>query len=216
MSRDRKSGRRPARAAARSGGGILVGIFIGLVLGAVIAVGAAWYFTRANPFQSAPLAPRSSSEPGSAPLALPGKPGDRPLVKQDFEFYKILPQGEPQEAPPPEPAQKPGPKPADAKVAVVKPVEPPRSAEPKPAEPKAAERIYLQIGSFENPAEADNLKARLALAGIEASAQRTKLPDGRVVHRVRVGPFANPEQMNPMRARLAESGFAGTVTRNGP
>ena len=30
MSRDRKSGRRPARGAARSGGGILVGIFIGL------------------------------------------------------------------------------------------------------------------------------------------------------------------------------------------
>jgi cell division septation protein DedD len=215
LSRDRKSGRQPARGAGRSGGGILVGIFIGLVFGALIAVGAAWYFTRANPFQSAPVAPRPSSEPGSAPLALPGKPGDRPVVKQDFEFYKILPQGEPQEAAPPALATSAAPKPADPKVAAAKPLEQPRPTEPKPAETKATERLYLQIGSFENPAEADNLKARLALAGIEASAQRARLPDGRVVHRVRVGPFSNPEHMNPMRARLAESGFAGTVTRNG-
>ncbi|HMZ28771.1 MAG TPA: SPOR domain-containing protein [Thauera aminoaromatica] len=76
------------------------------------------------------------------------------------------------------------------------------------------ERIYLQVGSFENPSEADNLKARLALSGIQASAQRTQLPDGRIVHRVRVGPFAKPEDMNPMRARLSDAGFNASVSRN--
>lgn len=70
------------------------------------------------------------------------------------------------------------------------------------------------MGAFENPSEADNLKARLALAGIEASAQRAQLADGRVVHRVRVGPFSRPEDMNPMRARLAEAGFNASVSRN--
>ena len=61
--------------------------------------------------------------------------------------------------------------------------------------------MYLQVGAFENPNEADNLKARLALSGIQASAQRTQLPDGRVVHRVRIGPYARPEDMNPMRLK---------------
>ncbi|NMG17151.1 SPOR domain-containing protein, partial [Aromatoleum bremense] len=76
--------------------------------------------------------------------------------------------------------------------------------------------LYLQIGAFENPAEADNLKARLALAGIEASAQRAQLPDGRTMHRVRIGPFAKPEDMNPVRTRLAEAGFTGTVVKASP
>ena len=92
MSRDRKPAR-AARAPARSAGGTLIGIFIGLVFGALIAAGAAWYFTRANPFQPAPVAPRVQA-PDNGPAALPGKPGDRPVVKQDFEFYRILPQGE--------------------------------------------------------------------------------------------------------------------------
>ena len=196
------------RAPAKSGGGILVGIFIGLVFGALIAAGAAWYFTRANPFQSAAVAPAPpTSQQDWSPRALPGKPGDRPVVKQDFEFYKILPQGEPQPAAPVDEAQPK--KVAPPQTAAVKP-------EPiKPAQEAKAERLYLQIGAFIDPAEADNLKARLALAGIAASAQRVRLADGRTVHRVRGGPFASPEQMNPMRARLAESGFAGTVTRAG-
>ncbi len=192
MSRDRKSPRKSIRSSpAKSGGGTLIGIFIGLMLGALIAAGAAWYFTRANPFQAAPVAPRvpTGDQP---PAALPGKPGDRPVVKQDFEFYKILPQGDNVPTPAAQPATPP----------------------PAPVvEAKPAERLFLQVGAFENAAEADSLKARLALAGIEASAQRAQLPDGRTVHRVRVGPFSSPEQMNPVRGRLAAAGFSASVSR---
>ena len=200
MSRDRKPARKPTRAPARSAGGTLIGIFIGLVFGALIAAGAAWYFTRANPFQPAPVAPRVQAPADQGPAALPGKPGDRPVVKQDFEFYKILPQGDnvPSQQAPVQPAA----------------VQVPPVAAPTPEKP--LERIYLQIGAFENPSEADNLKARLALAGIEASAQRGQLPDGRTIHRVRVGPFSKPEEMNPVRSRLAEAGFNATVSRTGP
>lgn len=204
MSRDRKPVRKPARAPAKSAGGTLIGIFIGLVFGALIAAGAAWYFTRANPFQPAPVAPRVQSPAEQGPAALPGKPGDRPVVKQDFEFYRILPQGDNVPSPvAPQGAQQVPQQQAPAPVV---------EASPQPAE-RVAERLYLQVGSFENPSEADNLKARLALSGIQASAQRTQLPDGRVVHRVRVGPFAKPEDMNPMRSRLAEAGFAASVSR---
>ncbi len=220
MSRDRKPARRPARAPAKSAGGTLIGIFIGLVFGALIAAGAAWYFTRANPFQAAPVAPRVQAPAEQGPAALPGKPGDRPVVKQDFEFYKILPQGDnvPSPAGPAGAQTQPVPPvatpaqqaPAPVTEAVPQPVQ---QAAQQPAQ-RPAERIYLQVGAFENPSEADNLKARLALSGIQASAQRTQLPDGRVVHRVRVGPFAKPEDMNPMRSRLAEAGFSASVSRN--
>ncbi len=201
MSRERKPVRRPARKPSGSAGGTLIGIFIGLVFGALIAAGAAWYFTRSNPFQPAPAVPRVQA-PVQGPADLPGKPGDQPVVKQDFEFYRILPQGE--NVPQPTPGAQP---PAKAGAPVAPVVE---------AVPQPVERLYLQVGAFENPSEADNLKARLALSGIQASAQRTQLADGRVVHRVRIGPFARPEDMNPMRARLAEAGFTASVSRGAP
>jgi cell division protein FtsN len=79
-----------------------------------------------------------------------------------------------------------------------------------------AERLYLQVGAFEDPSEADNLKAKLALNGIEASSQRAQIGDGRIVHRVRIGPFGNPEDMNPVRTQLATAGFTATVVKANP
>ncbi len=214
MSRNRKVARKPVRSPSRSGGGTVVGIFIGLVLGALIAAGAAWYFTRANPFQNTPPATTSSRAPAGerqGPAALPGKPGDRPVARQDFEFYKILPDGDNVPAPAARPPT------VNMPQAQVIPV--PAQQAPAPvqeASMRPTERLYLQVGAFENPGEADNLKARLALAGIAASAQRAQLADGRVVHRVRVGPFDRPEDMNPTRARLAEAGFSAAVSRVAP
>ena len=182
-------------------GGTLVGIFIGLALGALIAAGTAWYFTRANPFQPVqPVSPRipTGDQP---PVALPGKPGDRPVVKPDFEFYKILPQGDTGGA---------AKAPETPVTTPVTPVPPPAVSEPG----KPAASLYLQVGAFENPSEAEHLKAQLALAGIEASAQRTQLADGRVMHRVRVGPYTKPDEMGAMRSRLAQAGFNTTVAKS--
>ncbi|BAL22842.1 SPOR domain-containing protein [Azoarcus sp. KH32C] len=192
MSRDHKP-RQQNRQPAKSRGGVLVGIFIGLVLGALFAAAAAWYFTRKSPFQvpqsPAPVASRPQAMEPPPPASLPGKPGDRPVQKPDFEFYKILPQGEGA----------------------------PTESRPAPqAAPVVAEKLYLQVGAFENPAEADNLKAKLALNGIEASVQRAQLPDGRNLHRVRVGPFVKPEDMNPVRTRLNEAGVTATVVKANP
>lgn len=212
MSRNRKVARKPVSRPSRSGGGTVVGIFIGLVFGALIAAGAAWYFTRANPFQSTPPVAANNRAPASerqGPATLPGKPGDRPVARQDFEFYKILPDGDNVPAPSlPQPTATPQ---RQVAVPIQQPPAPVQEAASRPVE-----RLYLQVGAFENPGEADNLKARLALAGIEASAQRAQLADGRVVHRVRVGPFARPEDMNPTRARLAEAGFSAAVSRVAP
>ncbi|GHT82485.1 hypothetical protein AGMMS49960_09200 [Betaproteobacteria bacterium] len=192
----RKTRSVPSRPAlpTKSGGGTVVGIFIGIILGAAIAASAAWYFTRANPFHTVPGAARAPTV--AQPSVLPGKPGGQPVEKSNFDFYTILPEGGAAPKQPTPPAQ---------------PQQPPAVA----AAAATVEKAWLQLGAFENPAEADNLKAQLALMGIEASLQRGQLADGRTIHRVRVGPFAGPDAMNPVRTRLASAGFTTTVTRAG-
>ena len=76
----------------------------------------------------------------------------------------------------------------------------------KRSTPAATKEVYfLQVAAFQNPSDADNLKARLALAGIETQIQTATLPDGKVWHRVRVGPFSNQDELSKSRAVLKEN-----------
>lgn len=177
----------------RQAGGTLIGMFIGLVIGVVIAAGVVWYLNKTPlPFQNKtgrPAAEKAGeAKPAAAPQPLPGKPGDKVQEKPRFEFYKILPG-----------AEEPVPQPA------------PKAAAEKPAAP--AETLFLQAGSFQKPADADNLKARLALMGVEASIQQVTLPEKGVMHRVRIGPYANPDEMARARTLLAQNGIEAGVVR---
>lgn len=192
----------------RSHGGMVVGIFVGLVIGALLAVAVAWYVTRAVPFKprdedkvAETRAPAATA--GEAPLPLPGKPGDRPGERPRFEFYKILPG---QEAAP-----------AGAAPATAPPLatDPAAQAEAKPQPEKKApdEVLYLQVGSFSNPADAENLKAKLALVGLEAQVQQVDVVDRGLMHRVRIGPYRKPDDMNRARTLLAQNGMQAAVVR---
>lgn len=186
---------RTAKPQGRSGGGTLLGVFIGLVVGVLIAFGLVWYLNKAPmPFQERPrrgddLAPQQ----GQAPQALPGKPGDKAAEKPRFEFYKILPGG--QEGAPSATAPTP------------------TESEPAAAVTPAAQ-FHLQAGAFQKPADADNLKAKLAMMGVEASVQQVSVADKGILHRVRVGPFASPEEMNRARNLLAQNGIQATVVKS--
>ena len=71
---------------------------------------------------------------------------------------------------------------------------------------------FVQAGAFQNPADADNLKARLALAGLMASVEPATLPDKGIWYRVRLGPFTELDEINRVRSTLAQNGdrrFAG-------
>jgi len=70
----------------------------------------------------------------------------------------------------------------------------------------AKETFFLQAGAFQGAPDADNLKARLALLGIEATIQTTTLPDRGVWHRVRVGPYTSVEELNRTRDTLRQNG----------
>ena len=218
MSRDMKPRRKPAAASRKkSGGGTLLGLFIGLVIGVLAAAGVVWYiFKTPAPFtnkgQPSPTsAPPAAAQPAAAaqqtaaaPMALPGKPGD-PIPpagdKPRFDFYKILPGNSDTTADP----KQTEPKPTDA-------------AKNKPEKDKSEkelalkEPVYLQTGSYQNAADADGQKAKLAMMGVEASVQQVMLQD-RVWYRVRLGPFRKAEELNAMRADLSRQGIDANIVK---
>lgn len=63
----------------------------------------------------------------------------------------------------------------------------------------------LQVGSFQNYAEADRLKANLALLGIESDIQQIKVNNGSTWNRVRIGPIHDLKSLNALRAKLAQN-----------
>ena len=67
---------------------------------------------------------------------------------------------------------------------------------------KASKTEYLlQAGSFKRKQEADSLKARLALLGIESSVEKVQV-HGDNWHRIRIGPFTSLREINATRNRL--------------
>jgi cell division protein FtsN len=176
-------------------GGTLIGIFIGLVLGLALAAGLALYMTNA-PVPFVTRADKARATPPQADRALAesartteSKGGD--ASKPRFDFYKILPG---QEVPVTEKELR-----AAAKA-------PDKSGAPR-------DLYFVQAGSFQNPADADNLKARLALAGLVASVEPANLPDKGIWYRVRLGPYTELEEINRVRATLAQNGVEASLVK---
>ncbi|TRZ90802.1 MAG: SPOR domain-containing protein [Rhodocyclaceae bacterium] len=190
-----------------SSGGTLLGVFIGLVIGMLIAFGVVWYLNKSplpfqNKYEGAPATGKEQpATPGSTatPAPLPGKPGDKAVDRQRFEFYGIL-EGNKQPSTPGTPV----PTTATPGVTMAPAVD---------AKPAPSEIFFLQVGAFQKAADADNLKAKLALTGLEASVQEVSVPEKGSMHRVRVGPFRDPEEMNRARTLLSQSGVQGTVIK---
>lgn len=61
--------------------------------------------------------------------------------------------------------------------------------------------FVLQIGSFKNDAEADSLKARLALLGVETNIEVVTVNKVNW-HRVRIGPSKDVDHLQSVQARL--------------
>jgi len=203
---------RPRAAKKKPRGGTLLGIFIGLALGLALAAGIAWTLMggRATPPAKSPDTAASSRDAKGAKAGAPDK--DR------FDFYKILPGGEEPKLnaskAPDRPAPTP-PKAADAAKPADRSADKAAAAEPSAAKSaKPGDRLWLQAGSFAQESEAENLKARLALAGWEAQVQPGTLQDKSVRYRVRLGPYDNPDEPARVKAELARRGFDVAVIRN--
>jgi cell division protein FtsN len=197
------------RSSTGKGGSMLAGILLGMVLGLLIASGVAWYIMkRPNPYVNHDQRPELSGTqpaPAGEPQSAPSGPATAANAaaaagdsgKPHFEFYKVLTDNQPDGS---LPAQQPAAKPAA-----------PANA---PAQADASQNFFLQAGSFSNEADADKLKARLALLGMEASVQSVTIPDKGVWHRVRLGPYRSSDEMNKARSTLKQNGVDATPMRN--
>jgi cell division protein FtsN len=198
-------------AAPRQGSSLLTGILVGMVVGLVIAGGLAWYilktpssFVNNVPHETTKLAADSEKQ-FPAPVAKIAQTPTSAAAsgvdegKPRFEFYKVLTDKQ------------------DATVLIQKSSDNAATIEnmPAPVQQPAAhatakETYFLQAGSFSNAEDADKLKAKLALLGIEASVQVATIPDKGVWHRVHVGPYKGREEMNNALAVLKQNGVSAT------
>ena len=80
---------------------------------------------------------------------------------------------------------------------------------------KAKESQYImQAGSFKTFKEADQLRAKLALMGIESKIEKAKVGDV-TWSRVKMGPFSQMASVNTIRTRLRKNGVDVMVTEVG-
>jgi cell division protein FtsN len=163
-----------------------VGILIGLLLGLCLALAVALYIHDGP----TPFVDKQKLSEQPAAKSGPAQPSTaapaKPEPKPRFDFYKILP----------------------GKEEAVTDKEFKRSPSPSPKE-----IYFLQVAAFQNPADADNLKARLALAGIESRIQTAQLPDGKTWHRVRVGPFSDQNELRASREALKENDLEANLIK---
>jgi cell division protein FtsN len=175
-------------------GNTVIGFAAGLVTGLAIAVAVALYMTKAPvPFMNKVQRPTEKVKPsadGKLPdpnTALYSKPVEPPKADPNKAAAKTDPKAAP---PPPEQGVAKG----DAQPA------------------GETTRYALQAGAFRTADDADAMRARLALLGLDARVSPTE-QDGKTLYRVRVGPYGQIDDINRIRKDLAENGIDSQVVK---
>lgn len=102
-----------------------------------------------------------------------------------FEFYTLLPESE---------------------VIVPNPNQNNKNNQPnEQVSPPSNITYMLQAGSFRNLEDADRLRARLILMGLDAKMHKVSLGDGEIWHRVQIGPYTSVSRLNQAQAKLTAS-----------
>jgi cell division protein FtsN len=163
-----------------------VWLFAGLGIGLSIALFTAMKDRAKHP---APPPPTASASPLPAQTKMgAAKPDDKKSPKPKFDFYTILPEME-----------------------VIVP-----DAHTKGGKGGANDKpgtYILQVGSFRSFGEADNLKAQLALLGVESKIELVTGNSGEPWHRVRVGPTQDLRELNKIRTRLINNNISTILLR---
>jgi len=186
--------KRGASRGSKSSTPAVLWLFTGLLIG----LGLAWYGAskgwiaapEAEPASATAVSPRDET-----PLADEMKPGEDKPGKSQYDFFTVLPEME-----------------------VVVPEQ--ELAANKKAEAEAttpvsddADSYILQVGSFRTSADAEQMKARLALQGFAALVQTVKVND-ETWHRVRIGPVPGARKADEMRSQLSQAGIESLVMKS--
>jgi cell division protein FtsN len=185
MPRDYKHARRRP---ANSGISGFAGFVVGLALGLSVAFAVYLYDRRPAARmaqQTAPIVPEETSQP----------PKPAPASQQaetQYDFYEMLPKFEvviPEQ---------------DGRV-------PAQSNATRVQRPGA---YILQAGSFRNYADADRMRALIAMQGVESKIQKVTI-DKDTWHRVRIGPITNLQKLEETRSKLRQAQVDALVIRVG-
>ncbi len=76
-----------------------------------------------------------------------------------------------------------------------------------------SDSYILQVGSFREVKDAEQMKASLALLGMVAQVQTVTVNEA-TWHRVRVGPVSGARQTEDIRRRLSENDYDSLVLKN--
>jgi cell division protein FtsN len=174
-------------------------LFVGVVIGLGVSLIIAFYLNRTPiPFITAKAKPPEKDAGKAPPIAGLPQTASTPAAapeKPKFDFYKILPGSE-------EPVTE-----RELRERL-------RASRSQQGQQEASKDVYfIQAGSFQNPADADNQKARLAILGFESSVEPANLPDKGTWYRVRMGPYQKVEEINRIRQSLAQAGIEASLVK---
>ena len=228
------------RQAVRNGGNgfpgwgyAVIGILVGAILMAIVMRGS--LFTSLRTPTGPQANPQATAQRGSEPGVLEPAAGDSAPKKPQYDFYSVLsekevriPDAEISAQARVEQQQKqqqaaqlqaqqaaqaaPTAAPANAPAAVSQDVTAaPANAVPQPG---AGSGYLLQVGAFPNAADAETLKAKLALQGFVANVQSVNI-GGQTYNRVRLGPFRSATELESTKQRLAGAGINAIALKEG-
>jgi cell division protein FtsN len=200
---------------------LFAGIIIGLLMGIFLALGVAiWLNRTSNPFveKTRPVESLPAAKPSPQPTNAANKSGDPTNPdKPRFEFYQILPGekdggGKKAVEPAPKDAVK---TPAAAKELTKEPAKELPKEQPKDSVPMKSlnETLYLQAGAFQSEGEAENLKAKIAFSGFEATVKPVNVAGKGTLYRVRLGPYKSQEEVNRIKGVLSQAGIGAAVVK---
>jgi cell division protein FtsN len=163
----------------------------GLGLGLVVAIGV-YLRAERTPAASAGTVRATATTPTQAQTQAretePAQPESTPPNR--FDFYEILPQ-------------------IEVSLPEAQNSEAPRE---RPAAKEKPGSFLLQAGSFAAAADADRLKASLALLGFESHVQRVTIGSS-VFNRVRIGPIDDLAAAERTQRRLRDAGVDSLLMR---
>jgi cell division protein FtsN len=223
------------RQAVRNNGGgfpAWAGILIGVLIGALVVV----VLMRHSMVPMAPKGPQpnpeATAQPGSDEGLQPTTSTTAPK-KPQYDFYSVLSEkevripdseisaqakAEQQQQAAQQQAKAPAaapPLPPNAPQAVTQNITAaPASAVAAPPASPAASGYLLQVGAFPSAADAETLKAKLALQGFVANVQSVNV-GGQTYHRVRLGPFHSATDLESTKQRLSAAGIPAIALKEG-
>jgi cell division protein FtsN len=196
---------------------LFAGIIIGLLLGIFLALGVAiWLNRTSNPFveKTKPVESLPAAKSTQAPAGVKTDPANPD--KPRFEFYQILPgekDGPNKKGTDTAPAREPQ-KEAAKDAAKELPRDSARDASKDVAPANSLnEIVYLQAGAFQSDTDAENLKAKIAFAGFEATVKPVNVAGKGTLYRVRLGPYKSQDEVNRIKGVLSQNGIGATVVK---